>query len=293
MLYLACHPRCGKGRAAAFRNKGASSIGRSRGRGKRHLFPGPGRARSPQPLLRQGDRPCQSLPLLILTGQWRPGLPPLAPPRVPLGVDVMTHGADVMTHGPGARRACTVRSQMAAAGGNEAAAAGKRGPLGIPEAAFVVCGAGEQGWATPRWCSWGVGPGIPETAFMGSGAGHHRAAFTGSGAEEWGPCSASRARPHEAAPPGRRWRRPFTASVLGLFPGALPCFDPDLVLYLTRNSAPRVKQCRFIALPDSGSEQRVVRALLAHAVRSTPCRSRIFLSYTAEKFHSSEAPMRS
>uniref|UniRef100_A0A8C3NLT9 Prefoldin subunit 3 n=1 Tax=Geospiza parvula TaxID=87175 RepID=A0A8C3NLT9_GEOPR len=60
---------------------------------------------------------------------------------------------------------------MAAAGGSEAAAAGgKRGPLGIPEAAFVVSGAGERGWAALGRGSWGrlraVGLGIPEAAFM-------------------------------------------------------------------------------------------------------------------------------
>lgn len=84
---------------------------------------------------------------------------------------------------------------MAAAGGSEAAAAagGKRGPLGIPEAAFVVSGAGERGWAALGRGSWGrvraAGLGIPEAAFMRCGA------------EGWGLRSASRARPREAAPP--------------------------------------------------------------------------------------------
>lgn len=59
-----------------------------------------------------------------------------------------------------------------------------------------------------------------------------------------------------AVPEGRGWRRPFTASVLGLFAGELPCFDPDLallsVMHLTRSSAPRVKRYRVVALPDSG-----------------------------------------
>lgn len=152
---------------------------------------------------------------------------------------------------------------MAAAGGSEAAAGGRRGPLGIPEAAFVVSGAGERGQR--------AGPGSSEMAFLGSWSGYPRGGVPGEWGRGVGAVLRQPARPREAAPRraggagGRGWRRPFTASVLGLFPGEMPCFDAELALYLVRMV--------LLHSQAQGSEQRVVRALLAHLAWGTPCRS--------------------
>lgn len=74
----------------------------------------------------------------------------------------------------------------------------------------------------------------------------------GSGAEEWGPVPPAGLGPREAAPRAARMAEALYGFSPWPFPGCTALFRSRLALYLTRSSAPRIKQYRVIALTDSG-----------------------------------------
>lgn len=179
---------------------------------------------------------------------------------------------------------------MAAAGGSEAAAAagGRRGPLGIPEAAFVVSGAGGRGWATPSCCSWRAGP--------ASGAGHPRGGVRGErgrgagaplrrpGPAPWGG-SAAGSRSGRARE-GRGWRRPCRASVLGPFRGRAGVSERYAPLQELSSPLSGIEP---LPCPSQGSE---LGEPSWHTLQHLSLHLPLFIKfYTAERIHSSEAPM--